>query len=546
MKKNYFSKFLLATLLIVGSNLHSQTTWTGNVDRNWNTNGNWTSGVPDDFNNVTSAIIPDVSNGNDPVITNTAARVVGALTINSGATLTLTGTATLQQNGGTFTQNGSMIFNSGTQFRTNQDVVGSGLFTYNRTLGTVNWYLVSSPFEGQSIDAFVAAEGLATANNDIGLAPYLTATNVWDYVQNGASGLGDFITSTGYSVKLQSPGDISFTGTLLTQDKTVSLTTTGQGYNLIGNPYPIHINSANGLTRNSASLSENTIWLWNQGNSTYEAKNVASNFEVAPVQSFFVKSDGAAGNFEIQESDQTFQGTDTFQRTEVRPEINLTLSNESTSRNTTIYYIDGTTTAFDNGYDSSRFMAGDNSFAFYTHLVSDSEGVDYDIQSLPVDNYENMIIPVGINAIFGTDITIDASITDFPQGINVYLEDQEDNSFTLLNDDSNFTTTLESDLNGIGRFYLHTTSESLSTSDDVLNNNNISIYISSKENLRIVGVQNVTANVKIYNILSKEVFNNSFKGTGVNDVPLPNLAEGIYVVRLSTDKEIINKKVIIQ
>jgi hypothetical protein len=137
-------------------------------------------------------------------------------------------------------------------------------------------------------------------------------------------------------------------------------------------------------------------------------------------------------------------------------------------------------------------------------------------------------------------------MTDFPEGINVYLEDQDNNSFTLLDSDSNFTTTLENDLNGIGRFYLHTTSESLSTSDDVLNNNNISIYISSKENLRIVGVQNGTANVDIYNILAKEVFSTSFEGTGVNDINLPILAEGIYVVRLSTDKEIMNKKVIIQ
>jgi hypothetical protein len=191
-------------------------------------------------------------------------------------------------------------------------------------------------------------------------------------------------------------------------------------------------------------------------------------------------------------------------------------------------------------------MAGDNSFTFYTHLVSDSEGVDYDIQALPTDNYENMIIPVGINAIAGTEITIDASMTDFPEGINVYLEDQDNNTFTLLNSVSNFTTTLENDLNGIGRFYLHTTSESLSTPDDVLNNNNISIYISSKENLRIVGIQNGTANVNIYNILAKEVLSISFEGTGVNDINLPSLAEGIYVVRLSTDKEIINKKVIIQ
>ena len=190
-------------------------------------------------------------------------------------------------------------------------------------------------------------------------------------------------------------------------------------------------------------------------------------------------------------------------------------------------------------------MAGDNSFAFYTHLVSDSEGVDYDIQSLPTDNYENMVIPIGINAVSGSAITIDASITNIPTGINVYLEDKENNSFSLLDAQSNFMTTLDSDLNGIGRFYLHTTSELLS-SDDVLNNNNISMYIPSRQNLRVVGVQNGTANIHIYNILGKEVFNGNFEGAGMNDIQLPNIKDGIYIINLTTDKGTINKKVIIQ
>ena len=190
-------------------------------------------------------------------------------------------------------------------------------------------------------------------------------------------------------------------------------------------------------------------------------------------------------------------------------------------------------------------MAGDNSFAFYTHLVSDSEGVDYDIQSLPTDNYENMIVPIGINAISGTNITIDASITNFPEGINVYIEDKENNSFSLLDGDANFTTTLANDLNGIGRFYLHTTSEVLS-SDDLLMNKNISIYSNSRENLRVVVVQNGTANIHIYNILGKEVFNTAFEGAGMNDIQLPNLTEGLYIINLTTDRGTINKKVIIQ
>jgi len=360
-----------------------------------------------------------------------------------------------------------------------------------------------------------------------------------------SSGSGNFITGKGYSVKLASAGDISFTGTLLTSNKSVALVTSGLGYNLIGNPYPIHIKSSSLLSRSSASLDSETIWLWNDDVDAYQAKTSGTGgWNAAPAQSFFVKSDGASGTVEIYETDQ-ISVDDNFLRTDPLTKISLTLSNGSASRQATIYYIDGTTTGFDNGYDGPRFMAGDNSFAFYTHLVSDSEGVDYDIQSLPDNNFENMIIPIGVNAISGTDIMIDASTTDFPEGINVYLEDKEDNSFTLLDTDSNFTTTLTSDVNGIGRFYLHTTSETLS-SDDFLNNNNISIYPSSRENLRIVGVQNGTANIHIYNILGKEVLRTSFEGTGMNDVQVPNLAEGVYIVNLSTTNGTINKKIIIQ
>ena len=129
--------------------------------------------------------------------------------------------------------------------------------------------------------------------------------------------------------------------------------------------------------------------------------------------------------------------------------------------------------------------------------------------------------------------------------MNIYLEDKEDNSFTLLDGDANFTTTLESDLNGIGRFYLHTTTGSLSA-DDLSIRNNISIYNSSKENLRIVGVKNGTnAKVHLYTILGKEVFTTSFQGVRVNDILLPKLAEGVYIIKLSTMNSKTIKKIIL-
>ena len=543
MKKNYFLKVLLITVIGLGTNLNAQTTtWTGATNSKFNLSTNWDNGSPDGI--VIDVVIPNVAN--DPIIDSDNINIYGSFTLAASATLTITNGGSFTQpnliGSPTFTNNGSIIINSGSELKTDFTVSGSGTFTYNRNIPDTDWYLVSSPFEGQDIDNFITAENPPSLNGDVALAPYNTSDNTWTYIQTGASGSGNFITGKGYSVKLASIDSISFTGTLLTTNKTISLTTSGLGYNLIGNPYPIHIKSAEILSRNSASLDSQTIWLWNQATSSYEAKVSGVSWAVAPAQAFFVKSDGAAGNLEIHESDQQSRD-DTFQRTNPIPEIVLNLFNDSASRQATIYYIDDTTTGFDNGYDGPRFMAGDNSFAFYTHLVSDSEGVDYDIQSLPTDNYENMVIPLGVNAVSGTDITLNVSTIDFPEGINIYLEDKVNNSFTLLDANSNFMTTLDSDLNGIGRFYLHTTSEVLS-SDDFLNNN-ISIYISTKENLRIVGIHNGTAEVQLYNILGKEVFSAAFEGTGMNDIQLPNIKEGIYIINLTTDKGTINKKVII-
>ena len=92
---------------------------------------------------------------------------------------------------------------------------------------------------------------------------------------------------------------------------------------------------------------------------------------------------------------------------------------------------------------------------------------------------------------------------------------------------------------------MHTTSGVLSA-DDFDTNKNISIYTSSNDNLRIVGVQNGTATVRLYNILGKEMLKTSFEGNGVNDINLNNIPVGIYIVKLTTENGTLNRKIIIQ
>ena len=156
-----------------------------------------------------------------------------------------------------------------------------------------------------------------------------------------------------------------------------------------------------------------------------------------------------------------------------------------------------------------------------------------------------MIIPVGVNAVSGTTITIDVATNNFPEAINIYLEDKQDNSFTLLDADTNFSTVLENNLSGIGRFYLHTTSNTLSIQDLEISNN-LRIYISNKKKLRIVGVKKGTAKLQLYNILGKEILKTSFEGDSVNTIELPNLSNGLYIAKLSLAAGTINRKIIIQ
>jgi len=500
-------------------NIPFSKSWTGSSDNDWTNASNW------DTNSTPSSVSDNVwiSSGLSNYPTATSAVSVNSVIMESGSSLIAQSTFT-------------------------------GSVTYNRNISTTNWYLVSSPVVGQDIDAFVTTEGLASGTNgsNLGLSDYNNATPGWTYYQNGASGTGSFTSGDGRSIKLASQGDISFTGTINTSDVTVAMTSNSNGFNLVGNPYPSYIagnenadGSNNILTINSANLTENTLWFWNQSTGSYNQINQASTaFQIAPAQGFFVSATGSV-NLSITEAMQSHQGTDSFQRLTTRPEIVLTLSNGTAIRNADIYYIEGTTTGWNNGYDSSIFGGVANEFAIYTHAVANGNGRNLGIQSLPPNNYENMIIPVGINAEAGTVITIDATTNNFPEGINIYLEDKQDNSFTLLEADANFSFTPENNLDGIGRFYLHTTSGVLSA-DDFATNTNINIYTSGNDNLRIVGVQNGTATVRLYNILGKEVLNTSFIGSGVNDINLNAFPVGIYIVKLTTENGTLNRKIIIQ
>jgi hypothetical protein len=111
---------LLFVTLLLSQQLFAQTkTWTGTVNTEWNNAANWNpSGIPTSTDNVsiTTATNPPVISSGSVAAKSVFINAVGAsLTINSGATLTVSSdvaTSTVQVFRGTLTNNGTLVVNN--------------------------------------------------------------------------------------------------------------------------------------------------------------------------------------------------------------------------------------------------------------------------------------------------------------------------------------------------------------------------------------------------------------------------------------------------
>ena len=509
----------------------TQVSWDGSSSTDWSNTLNWATGsVPISSDNVY------ISSGLTNYPTASSAVTVNYLTIASGATLKATNN---------FTAN----------------------VTYNRTLTNGSqWYYMSSPVVGETYnDAWATANSVTSGqNNNKGLSWYDntsydtdtgagdTETGYWRYLQSDDSNNGLFNVGQGYGVITSNSTTVSFIGTgINTSSQTRAITTDVSNFNLVGNPFTSFLNLGDFYVDNPKTtvLAETEAYFWNGSSYDTKTSGLHSTYEIAPGQGFFIEAAVDTNlSFDISDTNHladTAEGADTFQKSS-RPEIHLFLSDGATSRYSNFYYLDGTTTGYDSGYDGKLFGGVSQSFALYSHLVSGSEGKHFQLQSLPKDNYENMIIPIGINTNAGKEITFSTETLNLPTGLKVYLEDREKNTFTRLDEVGNkYTIILNETSNGIGRFYLHTTESTLNSNTNSVFKN-IRVYKTDHTNLRIIGLSQGKTTVKLFNMHGKQLLNSSFTTNDVQDISLPQLSTGTYLIQLESEKGTLNKKIILE
>lgn len=495
--------------------------WTGTVNTDWATIGNWDLGLPTVATNATVPIAP----GNQPVIGATTGATVNNLTVASGASLKVV-------------SGGSLIVEG----------TGTGDIRYDLAIPNTNWHLVSSPVVGEQYnDTWVSANSIASGNgSNKGLATYQNGTpdgttGPWVYLQS--NGTGTFGSGLGYSLSKTAVGNYSFIGTFPTTDLVSAISQDNQNWNLLGNPFPSYLDIPAFIAANTAKIAGafQAIYIWNGTAYT----NLTAGY-IHPGQAFFVHSGVGTGTVAFTETMQSHQTGVTFYK-EGTTTVKLTLSDENNSIETQINYLETKTSGLDPGFDIGLFDGVSSSFSIFTHLVEDNQGISFEKQAVSNSDFETIIIPLGIKAAAGKEIIFSAEALNLPIDIKVFLEDKENTSFTRLDEaNATYKVTLTAAANGVGRFYLHTSSKSILGLESTNALNKISMYKVNAATLRIVGLQQGKASVKLYNILGKQMMHSSFTSFGSKDIALPKLVKGIYIIQLETEAGKLKKKIIIE
>ena len=504
--------------------------WLGNTT-DWDTASNWSSNtIPISTDNL---VIKDIAN--QPTISSNTNAIANNITIDDNASITI-------ENGGSLILEG---------FAT---VYGS--FIYNLNVNDSKWHLITSPVKHEEFgDNWNTTNQIDTNLPNEAIAKYINTNGIstnWSYYQNGENA-EQFSDGVGYSLKRTLAGNYNFSGVFPSSPVVTQITTGNFGnqnlenrWNLVGNPFPSYLDVDTFLTENIEALKDTheSLYVWNANAGINGEYQSVSTGHIHPGQAFFVNSDKDTTSVAFTKAMQSTANGVSFYKTQ-STKILISVFNGSINKSTEINFLEGKTLGLDPRFDIGTFTGNSSSFNIYTHLVSNNEGVSFMKQALPKSILGKVIIPIGLNAKANQVIQFSSKNTNLPNDIEILLEDKLKNSIiNITAKEANYSLKLTNDINGVGRFYLHTSKKTLSNYNSSINN--INIYLKNNKTLRVDGLSSEKTTITIYNILGKEVINTTFSTlSSSKDIPLSNLGHGFYLLKLKNTYGNVEKKIVL-
>ncbi len=528
----------------------SSNNWTGASSTDWATAGNWSgSSVPTSLNNVSIPTSP--SGGVFPVIgSGTTDAQVYDLTIESGASLTISGHLTVD---GTLTNNagtsGIVIESSSSatgSLLTNTDGINA---TVKRYLSGGKWHLMGAPVNG------------ATVNNlyfngapDVWLKSYNESSDTWTYITDISTSMpfgGGFATwvETGNNVTATFTGTTKATDLTLTNASTPALafTDASHGYNLVANPFPCPIDwDQGGWTKTNI---DGTIYVWKDGSNylTRNSNGLGSlpNGIVPVGQGFFVRTTAASPSLTIPKlarvqssaayskaGGETYEGPPyaVFQtgKDEKTDEVWFTFSEEFTDD-------------YEDGWDAFKRFGDGNAPQLYSHIN------DFDLSIMAVSEIGNdgKSIPLNFEARIPGTYSLLFKDQKYLDEVDVLLEDLHLNKIQdmNLNPIYSFNALMNDDPD---RFLVHFNPKILGVEDKELSSDLI-IY-SWKKEIYLKSIDNeslLNAHIQIFDIYGRQIDFRKTDNSIMVKIPV-NVSNSYLIVKVVRESSIVVKKVFVQ
>lgn len=532
-------------------------------DKTYNGTGDWSEAAKWSFSSLpVSGSCVRIPNGSFATV-DIPDAIAGTLIVNSGGKLEISGGAALTVEKGITNQAGAnnfVIKTDGNLLQTDDSAINTGSVKVERHLEDIDNDIVNkmdyiywgSPVDNQNLHDF----SLGT-DPDPGNWGFLEYNESNDLFYN--TGDSKFEIGKGYAIKAEDHGGVPYDKTYIFTGKPNNgnydypIYKNGQGYNLVGNPYPSNIR-AELLWAINPDL-ETVVYLWTnaltyeqyQQGSGYNGSNYAIYNETGGTpptyggndatdftpdgiikigQGFIVQAKNSGQiNFSniIRDSESGI-----FYSKEQKDRFWLTLTSPSDIVNTTLIgYIPGAVNEYDKGFDAEFWGASDAIYSIIPGKQLIIQGREY-----PLDT--NDIVPLGYKA-FETGtyiIQVEEKEGIFAEAQKIFLVDK------LLNKTVNLSAKPYKFLTRAGEFndrfeIIYKNKNIISTVQDVVEPLLITVTRQS-DDLLIMSKGDNLSEVTVYNLLGKPVFTYKDLNTEELRIPAAEYLKQILIVNIVT------------
>ena len=547
---------------IVATGCCTDNRWTGNVNDDWKNTGNWNLGLLPNCGWCNKAIIPVLPPGKPYPVVQDIGMTGGELIIENGANLTINPGKDLTVCGNTSINGPDALYlrsdgiSGNASFVTTEagtisyDITGSvavELFLHNCIIGPGNsgcWHFVSPPVSGAMSEVFTGdyvkywdevagtwSADVSNTNFPLEVMHGYLVSNPVDEIRTFHGQLNDGSITSG-----SGSGIVSLTRTV----------GTGDGWNIVGNPYPSEID----LTSPGALIDwtniDKVVYYYDQQAGNYKAYNIITGLgpgspKIPSMQGFFVHVNANPGTLKFTDDNRTTIGTVNFYKNLQNNIVWLKVEGVSGMNDEVIVSFHPDVTG---GYDQDKDclkLPGANVAPQLCAISTDNQKLAID--ALPFSGV-NTVVPlefyVSHNGTGNYSITA-SSMESFPAGTKITLEDTKTGTSQVLTTNPVFNFSYNDGENS-ARFLLHVFNPSLGINDQDFENG-MRIYSSGKD----VYLNDQSGNpekgdIFLYNMMGQKISQGKVENITLNKFTF-NLPDGYYLVRVIIKDKIFNRKV---